>query len=180
MIMPNCIFLDTETTGLDPVTSHVIEIWAEVRDYDTLELVAPGEGGRVTLPAGATCSTAAAAVNGYTEAAWASSEPWEAVWARVWALLADEVGVVVLIGSNPRFDLDMIRAMHWRHGTSPWRAYVLPVDLRDLSEVKQLKRGRVIPSAGLASLAAYCDLGPQDHTARGDVALAVEVYRRLR
>ena len=48
--MTDIIFLDTETTGLDPHRHTIIDIWAERRRTGSLELIAAG-GGHVAVSA---------------------------------------------------------------------------------------------------------------------------------
>jgi DNA polymerase III epsilon subunit-like protein len=183
--MPDCIFVDTETTGLDDVDNDIIDIWAERRDFDTLALK-KAAGGRVIVLAKqiarmderpSPTRPTAREVNHFSEAAWANAKPWFDRCAEVSKLFVP--GETILwIGSNPWFDIDMVRAMHWKYGTRMPNVRRIVRDTADMAA--PLKKAKVVTSCSLSVLAEHFGLPAQSHTAKGDVTTCVEVYRRLR
>jgi DNA polymerase III epsilon subunit-like protein len=183
--MPDCIFVDTETTGLDDVENDVIDIWVERRDYATLALKA-AVGGHVSVTRRQVelmsvrhdpNKPSALEVNHYTDEAWVDAEPWPVRCEEFGKLLVP--GETILwIGSNPWFDVDMIRAMNWKYGTRMPRVRLIVRNTAEMAE--PLKKAGVVKACSLSVLAEYYGLPEQSHTARGDVETCVEVYRRLR
>lgn len=183
--MADCVFVDTETTGLDDVDNDIIDIWVERRDHDTLELKKSG-GGHVSIPKeqlvrlhrpSAPNKPSAAEVNHYTDAAWADAQPWPVRCAEFAGVFVP--GETILwIGSNPWFDIDMVRAMNWKYGTRSPRVRLIVRNTVEMGERHKEQLG--LKFFNLAALAKKFGLPAQDHTARGDVQTCVEVYRELR
>lgn len=173
------LFLDTETTGLDPARHVVCDIWVERRRWRDLELIAASGGHVLVPPEDLACASAEALrVNGYTDEAWTDAVPWPVAWGGVLEVIGPPAAdVVAVVGSNPKFDLEMIAAMHWRYGTSPARIRRVVFDT--VSMASPLKAAGLVRGCGLSALAEYYGLPPQDHSARGDVGTCVEVYRKL-
>jgi len=182
--MPDCIFLDTETTGLDQVDNDIIDIWAERRDFDTLVLKKEAGGHVVVAPRQiarmderpSPGRPTAREVNHFNAAAWVDAKPWANRCAAVSELFT-RGETILWIGSNPWFDIDMVRAMNWKHGTCIPPVRLLFRNTADMAA--PLKEAKKVKGCSLAMLAEYFGLPAQDHTAKGDVATCVEVYRRL-
>lgn len=103
--------IDTETTGLDPQTSTVLEFAAivvengvEVERYETKIKPTTGELNHA--------HPKALEVNGYTDEAWADAPRMDEVGPRIVKML----GGCVLVGHNVSFDESMLKTSFRRHG----------------------------------------------------------------
>jgi len=113
------IYLDTETTGLDPSVHEVIEV-AVVREEVPYPYTGPGEvtlkwSKKVAPQHIETASPEALKVNGYTPDAWAGALPFSDIAEElVWHLKGG-----VIIGHNPKFDTGFVTAELKRAGVEP-------------------------------------------------------------
>lgn len=113
------IYLDTETTGLDPATHEVIEV-AVVREEVEYPYTQPGKitlmwSRKVAPQHIETASPEALRVNGYTPEAWANAQPFSAIAGE----LVEHLKGGTLIGHNPKFDVGFITAELKRAGVEP-------------------------------------------------------------
>lgn len=113
------IYLDTETTGLDPATAEVIEV-AVVREEVEYPYTQPGtitaRWCRKVAPQHIeTASPEALKVNGYTPEAWADAVPFKDIAEELVAHLKGGT----IIGHNPKFDTGFITAELKRAGVEP-------------------------------------------------------------
>lgn len=172
------LFLDTETTGLDPLRHEIVDIWAQRRRAGSLELV--GEAGGLVLPAYPERSDEEALrINGFSPDLWESlgAEPFETVWDRVSRISQNRNGLA-LVGSNPRFDMGFLEAALGGERFRMWR----PASIIDTVDLAQpLKARGMIRSRSLEALCEHLDIHYEvpAHTARGDVLATVAVYERL-
>ena len=92
------VFLDTETTGLDPETHEIVEIAIVALDGSVLlnTKVKP-----VNIEA---ASPRALEVNGYNEADWAGAPTFDEIKEDVMAALKHKV----IVGQNPQFDRNFV------------------------------------------------------------------------
>lgn len=169
--MRTLLFLDTETSGLDPLKDQLLEVsWATLLRPEPQTLVIPHDPSRV--------SDEAAAINGYHERNLADSSTW-ATAEQLGALLGD-LRDVTLVGANPSFDAGFLRkAFGMNIDQCPWHYRMLDIESMaygklDLDDVPGMKtifdvltgQGFVIPEP--------------DHTAAGDVRALVAVYGILK
>lgn len=110
------IYLDTETTGLDPATDEILEV-AIVREKVEYPYTRRGEitttwCRKITPQHIETASPEALKVNGYTPEAWAEAVPFASVAEEIVSLLTGGT----LIGHNPKFDTGFVSAELKRAG----------------------------------------------------------------
>ena len=165
------VWVDTETTGLDPQNNDIIEI-AIIKTLPSGNEISWHTKIKMERPESA--HPKALAVNGYTDEGWADAvDP-----ATIWRELAD-TGLLencILAGHNVGFDADFINATFVRHGIK------LRVDYHKYDTVT-LALEHLKPWLKSASLVSVCGaLGiPTDgaHGAMADVRMAMEVNRVL-
>lgn len=159
------VFLDTETTGLDPALHEVWEVAVAWDDELILSYILPHSL--------RTADVKALELNRYWERFPSGAESdGDGTDPALRAALAG----VTIVGANPAFDAAFLRA---RWGAAPWHhrlidvesmafavlGYVRPKGLRDLAtDLRQ--RGHDIPEP--------------DHTAAGDVATTRAAFHALR
>jgi DNA polymerase III alpha subunit (gram-positive type) len=156
------VFLDTETTGLDPDIHEVWEIAYSV-DYGTIDSAVLSHYASGADPK-------ALAMNNY--------------WSRCTNQLPDVDGLAweldlrgalqgaTIVASNPSFDTAMLRK---RWGCEPW--HHRKVDIASFAmPIVGLKDGK---PKGLYDIAAALGIQAPDHTASGDVFTLRECYREL-
>jgi DNA polymerase III epsilon subunit-like protein len=157
------VFLDTETTGLDPERHDVWEIAWAVEDGPIMSAIIPHSL--------RTADPKALELNGY--------------WGRGFAeprresrdvQLREILDGATIVGSNPAFDSAFLRA---RWGVAPWHHRMIAVESVAVGVL-----GYERPK-GLAGIAADLrdlgrDIPEPDHTAAGDVAALRAVYTSLR
>lgn len=110
------IYLDTETTGLDPTVNEVIEV-AVVREEVAYPYTQPGTitlmWSRKVAPWHLeTASPEALKVNGYTPEKWVNAQPFSVIAGELVEHLKDGT----IIGHNPKFDTGFIAAELKRAG----------------------------------------------------------------
>jgi len=159
------VYLDTETTGLDPERHHVWEIAWALDDGPILSTLVPH-----TL-AGA--DPKALELNGYYERITETHEFRKVVTAE--GDLRNILEGATVVGSNPAFDTAFLRH---RWGVAPWHHRLLDVAAYGMGV---LNRNR---PEGLASVAGYLrqeghDIPEPDHTAAGDVACLRATFKAL-
>lgn len=113
------IYLDTETTGLDPSVHEVIEV-AVVREEVEYPYSLPGTltlmwSRKVAPQHIETAEPVALKVNGYTPEAWANAVPFKDIAEE----LVEHLKGGTLIGHNPKFDTGFITAELKRAGVEP-------------------------------------------------------------
>jgi DNA polymerase-3 subunit epsilon len=157
------VYLDIETTGLDPERHQVVELAYAIGDGPVCSSVVDHDL--------ANAEEAALKVCQYWERGLASAEP-EPGFEDSAQLALDGATVV---GANPAFDTEFLRH---RWGRSPWRyrrvdieSYAMPILGHD-------------EPVGLSSLAAKLTamnfkIPSPDHTAGGDVAATRAIHRAL-
>jgi DNA polymerase-3 subunit epsilon len=165
-------FIDTETTGLDPMSgAEIVEIAIALwEDGNVTELLHKGY-----LPKNG-CPEEAAKINGYNEAEWlaAGAQTFQIADAKE---LAELLAGAYIGGSNPDFDRRMIEAetfrtgqpkLTWRHRTLNTASLAWP--LWALGEVE---------ATGLETLAKHFKIEHEAHTAMGDVHATIKVWEAL-
>ena len=173
--MRDLVFLDTETTGLDPRRHEIIDIWARRVRADTLELVAEA-GGLVTPARIEDAEPRALEVNGFDPIRWhEESVRWQLAWGSIKHLLEG----AQFVGSNPAFDLRFIEEMNRRHGIPSQTTTRFAVDTASMAQ--PLRASGAIRSCSLGALCDHfgVEVEAPAHSARGDVLRTIEVYRKL-
>lgn len=178
------VFVDTETTGLDRQADEVIELAALRVDWPswTTESVYY-QRFRPTRPV----SPEAAAVNGYTEEAWADAPR---ITSEKIAAFVEFTDGARWVGSMPQFDYDFIESERETRSLRPWAlASRRLIDVGSLGAplffagygekggLDELCTVLGVPPSSLVSLASGGRVGP--HTAMGDALRTAEVFRRL-
>ena len=169
----NLAFLDTETTGLNPLIHEVIDIHVILCQLPNLEIV--GDAGGLVKPDWIELADPKALeVNGFDEARWAqNARPWPEVWKKVRPLL--ERGLIV--GQNPSFDIAFINAMGERYDTIRLRPF-RTIDTKTLA--LPLRQNGVLKKLSLDSLCQHFGIDIEGaHSAKADCYRTLEVYRRL-
>jgi DNA polymerase-3 subunit epsilon len=165
-------FIDTETTGLDPVLgAEIVELAiARWEDGAVEELLH-----RPFMPSNG-CPEEAAKVNGYNEAEWLEAGAKEFGIADAKEIAALVKGAYIG-GSNPDFDKRMIEGSchrvgqpkpEWSHRSLNTASLAWP-----LWATGQVKR------TGLVELAQFFGIEHEAHTAMGDVRASIEVWESL-
>lgn len=162
------IVLDTETTGLNPDLHEVFEIAWSV-DFGPVQSV-------IVQHSLLHADPAALRINRYHERGLspASADPYSL---NVEEDLRNVLRGATLLGANPDFDRGMLRA-RWR-GLAPWHHRALDVE----SQAALLfgwERPKGLMDVVLALRAEGYEIPEPDHTAAGDVATTIAVYRALR
>ena len=157
------VFLDTETTGLDPETHEVWEIAYAIDDGPILS--------SVVTHAFARPDPRAIAMNGYLDRA-IGAKP-DAMFERD---LKRDIEGATLVGANPAFDAAFLRA---RWGYTPWHHRLWDVEAYAAGV---LGLDNLVGLSGVA--VALRDLGREipepDHSAAADVATLRACFRALR
>jgi hypothetical protein len=157
------LFLDTETTGLDPAKHEVWELAYAIGDGPVHTYVL-----RHNL---ATADLQALAVNGYHERS--RKQP---LAATVELEVRTSFAGTTLVGANPRFDAAFLSA---RWGVEPWKYRLLDIEayamgVLGLDEVLGLRKiAEMLDSDGFA-------IPKPDHSAARDVVCLRAVYKALR
>lgn len=191
------VFLDTETTGLDPQANRVIEAflstWTPVdgrlRHYkDQTRWLDADEWDELT-----TETVTALAINGavtrYADLIAMNERPRDVSVSkatRMFPALAESLSGAVVAGFNPGFDLGMIGGEMEREAIeagSPWHGlraawYYAPFDVRNFVAGVLAARGVFVNPASTSQLAAGLGVeldGRALHTAEGDVRLSEDL-----
>lgn len=170
------VFLDTETTGLDPDVHEMINLAAVrlrpdfSRELGTVDrLIHPQRLERAEM--------AALEVNRFDPLEWRQ----HGVHARValveFAQLMGAEEEVTVVGHNPHFDWDFIRAAYRREGLAMPRAKYL-IDTASIAWPLAMRR--MIDKLSLETLCAkYGVTNMGAHRAMADVRRTISVYKRL-
>ena len=112
--MGRLAFIDTETTGLDPVNNEIIEIAIKIIDTDTFPTNIEYEfEGKFKIRRMDLASPKALEINGYNEEDWQGAYSWSKLACE--RLLKQLKGCVV-VGHNVQFDIGFIREECNRQG----------------------------------------------------------------
>ncbi|MGO8994722.1 MAG: exonuclease domain-containing protein [Polyangiaceae bacterium] len=167
------LFVDVETTGLDPVRHEIIEL-AAVRVHPQLLFIERELVTRVRPQFPERCSMETASINGFDPQKW-DHEPdiYDAL--KRFAPLAEGC---ILAGHNVGFDKAFLAAGYRRAGLEEPKMDHHTIDTATLAwplavagALESLSLGPVCDLLGIRNEGA--------HSARRDVARAMEVYRRL-
>lgn len=166
------VWLDTETTGLDPDKNEVLSI-AIVRPKDDGSEIVYERKLKMERPENA--HPKALEVNGYTDEAWADAMPQEACWREIADLQL--LSECIVAGQNVRFDAGFLNASFKRHGIN----YRMDYHLYDTVTVALLVLKPYVSSVSLASTAVALGIPVVEaHTALGDVRLCQQVDSHCR
>jgi DNA polymerase-3 subunit epsilon len=175
------VFLDTETTGLDPEFHEIIEICMVKHDpkiagsiecpercSQLYELIMPEWPERI--------SPQAAEVNGF------DITEWESKGAIEFSECADNIVSYMegctIVGFNPWFDIRFILSELSRVGHEKPNFNYHALDISSMAY--PLKAGEFINSVSAKSICEFFDIGYEGaHRACNDVELAIECYRQL-
>jgi DNA polymerase-3 subunit epsilon len=157
------VYLDTETTGLDPARHEVWEVAWAVDDGDIVNRFLPH-----TLR---TADAQALELNGYYRRS-PLGEPWSGTDIELRQVLTG----ATVVGSNPAFDTAFLRA---RWGVAPWHHRTIAVESVALG-IYGWDRPKGLKDVTAALRADGFDIPEPDHTAAGDVATLRAAYEALR
>jgi len=158
------VFLDIETTGLDPDVHQVWEIATATEGSAVGSSVVPHDL--------RTADPEALRLNGY----WARRHLLDNTSANVDQVLRQLLTGATIVGANPAFDAAFLRR---RWGVTPWHYRLLDVEAM---AVGVLGLDRPLGLQKLAEALAHegHNIPAPDHTAAGDVLTTRAVYRALR
>ena len=157
------VFLDTETTGLDPDRHEVWEIAYAVEDGPIQQ--------SIVVHQTATADPVALRMNHYWEID-QESLPMTRDATEFEEGARFDLSGATIVASNPSFDTAFLRA---RWGCEPW--HHRKIDIASFAmPIVGLKDGK---PKGLYDIAAALDIQAPDHTAAGDVHTLRECYREL-
>lgn len=162
----NWLYIDGETTGLDPQIHELWEIaWAWGNNDITHGFLAHS---------GISADPRALAMNGYYEREGWVYDGHEA--AELDLELAKAVAGMTLVGANPAFDAAFLKQ---RWGKAPWKYRLLDI------EAYAMPAMRLDEPVGLNKIAEHLnargyDIPVPDHTAAGDVATVRACHLALR
>lgn len=155
------VFLDCETTGLDPDRHEIWEIAYAVDD-------GPVESSCVRHEI-RTGDPAALKISGYVERGRRGSGWW--ISADLWEIdLKLDLAGATLVGANPAFDASFLRA---RWGCAPWLYRLLDVETYAMPAL-----GLDVPK-GLNFIAEQLGVEAPDHTTGQDVETTRACFREL-
>lgn len=171
-VKPDLVFVDLETSGLDPRVHEILEVAAIRVDAETfIERKRFVATVRPTLPV----DPQAAAVNGYTPEAWWDAVPLDEALHGLTRVIEGARWV----GSKPSFDFDFVQTNLRACGREmPELASHRLVDVSAMAE--PLIAAGVVRSGGLEALRTFFEVetGPA-HRAENDVRATMQVYRSL-
>lgn len=183
--MSKLVFLDTETTGLDPERHEVFELAFIVRT-DDLEMGPPPFHFWLPVDLSKADATALRLTDYYERHPWLVNEgvspfiwknsQWERIpFHRVLGTLASETANAHLIGAVPSFDAAFLERLLRRHGlAAAWHYHLV--------DVEALAAGKlgIAPPWNSEELSRAVGVEPADrHTAMGDALWARANLRRL-
>lgn len=170
------LFLDTETTSLDPERGTVWEIGYAIDDEPVISSVVTHSlvgANEVSLDIG----------NYWTRMA---EEPFSAFEGAVWEQatrdrLAEFDGTLYLVGANPSFDQAFLQA---RWGRTYWHHRMIDVETFAMGAISPLTTDGPIVPQGLYSTCEFLrtlgwDIPTPDHSAKGDVEATRAAFKAL-
>lgn len=166
------VWLDTETTGLNPHKNDVISIAIVRPQTDGTELVFSR---KLKMERPENAHPKALEVNGYTEEGWADAhDP-----AEVWHEIAEKglLSECIVAGQNVKFDTDFVEAAFRRHGIKQRISY----HTYDTVTLGLLVLKPYLTSVSLVPVCVALGIPVKDaHDALGDVRLAQQVDMHCR
>lgn len=160
--MTDLVFLDTETTGLDPSRHEVWELAYAVGEYGPLF-------GGVVYHSLRNADPFALKLNGYHERTSLGR------YSDVELSAREALKGNVLVGANPAFDAAFLRA---RWGVTPWHYRMLDVESYAMP-ILGFDRPKGLKDIYLDLTSRGVELPENDHSAAGDVATLREAYYAL-
>jgi DNA polymerase III alpha subunit (gram-positive type) len=161
--MRDLIFLDTETTGLDPAIHEVWEIAFAINDSGVFSDFVPHSL--------ATADPVALEINNY----WIRGTE-RVVNPRFEFALRECVANATIVGANPAFDAAFLRA---RWGVARWHHRLIDVESMALI-VLDYERPKGLFDLAVDLRERGYDIPAPSHTATGDVLTTRAVYHALR
>ena len=166
------VFIDVETTGLDPLKHEMLEVGAVVAhpDVDVVDVFSA----KIKPMRIESAHPRALEVNGYTEEAWADAKP---LFEVLPSFLAFVKGAVIG-GHNVRFDAGFVNAAVAQLGLDLRIDYHL-VDTCTLAYEHLVPHG--LKSMSLANVCKFIGIPPEDatHRALAGAQKSMDVYRAL-
>ena len=174
------LFLDLETSGLDPITNEILELACVLNETTSLDTCwglsfhrkvvfeAKIQPRRIE-----TAHPKALEINGYTPAGWKNARPLREVLEYVAELGKD----AIIVGQNIRFDMAFLNAAFKELGIEVRIDYHI-VDTVTLAFEHLVPLG--LKSLSLGAICKFLGVEPGTHTAMSDTYACREVYFKLR
>lgn len=160
--MTDLIFLDTETTGLDPELHEVWEMAYAINDGPVVSQAVPHQG--------LTSDPSALRMNGYYDRAIRDVSPLFDM--RVREILEGNT----IVGANPTFDAAFLQK---RWGVAPWHYRMIDVESMALA-VLEYDRPKGLKDISEELREMGYNISEPNHSAAGDVATTRDCYIALR
>jgi DNA polymerase-3 subunit epsilon len=166
------VFIDTETTGLDPLKHELLELAAIRTTPDGREVTATYHA-LIRPTRIETADTAALSVNGYTPEKWSGAVDCETALGELAKLVTD----AVVVGHNVSFDLGFINEAARAYSTTiPWYKY--KIDTASLAWPLAVKG--LIKTQSLQNVEGFFGMTRDErHRALGDADACRRVYLEL-
>lgn len=171
------LFVDTETTGLDPETCSITEIAAIVLDVSDPLFPKPTQRFHRYVWPDTDVSDEIKALNGYDGDKWAqngAASPGDALAGMVPMMLG-----ATWVGQNPHFDIGFVKAAwkKWCRGVEFPKMDYRTIDVTAMAW--PLYQVGLIDGLGQKSTSKLFGLGSQKHTAIEDVEACVEIFLKM-
>lgn len=177
------LFIDTETTGLDPKKHAIIQI-AGIVDID--EQVVEEFDFSMKPIDGKLFETRALEVNGLSMDAINGFNPSAKIFSMFKSMMAqyinqfDKNDKFVFLAYNASFDYGFVKQWFEDHGDNYFGSYFYkyPIDIPSICIEDSIRVLNKLPNLKLESMAKHYDCSPEGklHDARTDIILAREVY----
>lgn len=167
------VFIDTETTGLNPETDQLIEVaWATLENPEPKTLIFPHDRNNVT--------PGAAAVNNYYGRGLGNPKLWCSVSDEL--LLFEELKGQTLVGANIAFDESFLakKCTYRDYDVVPWHYRKLDIESIAYHAFRYPQKVPGMKDIFEVLVAKGYDLPEPDHTAAGDVRTLIRAFEILR
>jgi DNA polymerase III subunit epsilon len=172
--MEDFLFIDTETTGLDPKKNGMIEVACVRVTPDAKTILDEYEAKIILERTRYRVDSQAMAVNGYTDELWKDALPLGTVLIELAKRITKRVS---LAGHNVHFDINFITESFLRDERNPPQMDYHCTDTMSLAS--PLKTKGLVPNIKLVTLTKHFGIEHKAHSALADAKASLELYRRI-